>query len=55
MRTGFGAEQVKVRGLGLHLRKDNVIREVGTEAQRGMLGQTRRAPAYNSVPVGQLE
>ena len=55
MRTGSGAEQVKVRGLGLPLQDDSVICEVGTEAQRGMLGQTRRAPAYDSVPAGQLE
>lgn len=55
MRTGFGAEQVKVRCLGLHLWKDSVICEVGTEAQMGMLGWTRQAPAYDLLPPGQPE
>ena len=51
MRTGLGAEQVKVRCLGLH----SEICEVGTEAQMGMLGWTRQAPAYDLLTPAQSE
>lgn len=55
MRTGYWDEEVKVRGLGLHLWKDSVICEVSREAQKGMLGWWGHAPAYDLVPLGQLD